>query len=58
MGFSKRQGVLLAVRIAVLIISTQTVSWLFSVGSDVIFFVSNENSFSLPRETDAQSKGS
>jgi hypothetical protein len=34
------------------VIFTQIVPWLFSVGSDVIFLASNENSFSLPRESD------
>jgi hypothetical protein len=34
----------------------QIVPWLFSVDSDVIFLASNENSFSLPRESDVQSQ--
>jgi hypothetical protein len=38
------------------VISTRSVPWLFSVGSDVIFLASNENSFFLPRESDAQSQ--
>jgi hypothetical protein len=38
------------------VISTRSVLWLFSVGSDVIFLASNENSFFLPRESDAQSQ--
>jgi hypothetical protein len=36
------------------IISTQIISWLFSVNSDVIFLALNEDSFSLPRESGAQ----
>jgi hypothetical protein len=37
------------------VISTQIVPSLFSAGSGMIFLASNEHSFSLPRENDAQS---